>query len=143
MANTLKIRVDVTTGNQTVSQYTMAINDKIKFQNAHATGELEVKVKGSGQTPFCKGNEEEVPVITVPPASTSQAYHICNDFPSQQFAYEAMIAGSLKEDPIVIIEKANYFNFDLASALLGAASAVVVVFVLKGVMKTRTTRPQP
>lgn len=138
MANTLKIRVDVTADNQTESQYTMAINDKIKFQNAHKTGALEVKVK-SGNTPFCKGNNEEVPVITVPADSTSEAYHICNNFNPDQFAYQATIAGAVTEDPIVIIEKSSAGgSMMLTTTVIATVVALVVGYLLGRNLKTRS-----
>lgn len=123
-------------GGRTVSQYGVSEGQKIWFQNDGAA-ELTIGFK-DGQPAtlkFCKNKndtssdgEAELKI----PAGKKQGTFICSDFDGTSFGYKAQIAGTVLEDPIIIIQKDDWSGFIAANPLaigIGLAAGIAVTLL--------------
>lgn len=123
-------------GGKTVSQYGVSEGQKIWFQNDGAA-ELTIGFKvGQPETlKFCKNKndeskdgEAELKIA----AGKKEGVFICSDFDGTSFGYNAQIAGTVLEDPIIIIQKDDWSGFIAANPLaigIGVAAGIVVTLV--------------
>ena len=103
MAN-LKIRVDEI-GGKTVSNFRLPAKDEIVFINK-SDKVLTVEINKGGPEPpgaLCLDGVPQ-PVFVVGPKA-AQALTVCGTYKADTFKYTATIAGTVAEDPIIIIER--------------------------------------
>ena len=121
--------------NQTVSKFGVTKNDHVYFNNKDASNDLTIKVPPP--SPICIGGRptEMLQVL----AGNSVKVKVCG---AGEFKYEATIAGSGTEDPIVIIEPSMAFGAVLFS--LGPAAVVGMLgLVVGGLIGKRMARNRP
>ena len=121
---------------KTVSQYGVSDGQKVWFQN-DGTAELTIGFK-PGQSPnlaFCKNKNDDhtkgEATLKVD-AGKKKGVFVCSDFDGTSFGYTAQIAGTVLEDPIIIIQKDDWSGFIAANPLaigIGVATGIVVTLV--------------
>ena len=131
-------------GGKTVSKFGKPRdNDKIVFHNQHPSNTLTVTIEGEPEAgiALCKGSQE-ITSFTVTPADPGQkkAFSICSDYRGETFKYTATIAGSEPEDPIIIIERSNFFNvYGTAVLFVGVAALAFAAGTLFGMRRARSS----
>lgn len=104
MAN-LKIRVD-DIGGRTVSNFRVSASDEVVFIN-RSNRPLTVEINRGGpvgsQNALCINGIPQ-PVFEVNPGQ-GRSLRINGDYNAETFKYTATIAGTVPEDPIIIIER--------------------------------------
>lgn len=124
MAN-LTIRV-VSKDGRTVSQFAA---EKIWFNNDGAADlTIGFKPGQSANLAFCKNQNDDhtkgETSLTIE-AGKKEGVYICKDFEGTSFGYTAQIAGTVLEDPIIIIQK-DSFTGPIAENLVAAGTGVLV-----------------
>jgi len=129
-------------GGKTVSKFGKPRdNDKIVFHNQHPGNSLEVSIEGEPDAgiALCKG-AQKIETFTVTPAEQKKAFSICSDYRGETFKYTATIAGSEPEDPIIIIERSNFFDvYGTAVLFVGVAALAFAAGTLFGMRRARSS----
>jgi hypothetical protein len=141
----LTIIVEVVNG-QTLSNFSIPPSGKLVFQNAAdpQLGDLVITPKPPAtELPFCEDNGKTPTTLApIPGGGGEGTVKICESFPAgSRFLYEAQIGTTIKEDPIVIIDKKKDASFDpLAAAILGASLGAAATYLI---VKSRANKMRP
>jgi hypothetical protein len=125
----LNVHVNVVNG-KTVSGFGATAGGKIKFYN-HGAAELTVAVKPNvfPSSPLCKGPNDNGPMTSFTVnAGKHETVYVCDSFAGKEFAYSAQVAGSILEDPIIIIQKDDFTSY------LGEHALAIGISFIAGVI---------
>ena len=124
---------------QTVSKFGKPKDsDKIVFHNDHPTNELVITTESPA---LCKSKTSPAEQTIHVPGGGTMAYVVCDAFQGDSFKYTATIAGSLPEDPIIIIEKSGFLSPVLINVLVGVGGLVVGLLISKFLARRGMSSP--
>ena len=124
---------------QTVSVYgKLKDNENIVFHNDHPTNELTITTDAAA---LCKSKSSPAEMTIHVPAMGKMPYVVCGGFQGSSFKYTATIAGSLPEDPIIIIEKSGFLTPVILTGLAAAGGLILGWLISKFLARRGMSSP--
>ena len=105
---------------------------------SHPTSELTITTDAAA---LCKSKSSPAEMTIHVPAMGKMPYVVCGGFQGSSFKYTATIAGSLPEDPIIIIEKSGFLTPVILTGLAAAGGLILGLLISKFLARRGMSSP--